>query len=372
MNVLVCPDKFKGTLKAHAAAQAIASGWRSHRPGDTLKLLPISDGGDGFGELLAEPLRARATRVRTTNAAGRPCWSTFWIADDQLAIIESARTIGLAMLPRGKYHPFELDTSGLARVLRAASDAGLKKCVLGIGGSATNDGGFGVARECGWEFLDGRGKSIESWTELSRLRSLRPPLARTWPLNMIVAVDVRNPLLGMTGASRVYGPQKGLRPENFKVAERCLQRLATVVEAELGEKFASIPGAGAAGGLGFGLSAFFAARIQGGFELFSRYTGLHQQLGCADLVITGEGSIDASTLMGKGVGLLAEKCRKLGKPCFGIGGVVALESKRRESAFTRTASLVEMAQDATEAGRRPAVWLRRAAADLAHRFEAQA
>lgn len=372
MNILICPDKFKGTLKAGEAAQAIAAGWRKGRAADSIELLPISDGGDGFGELLSIPLQAHAARCRTVDAAGRPCWSTWWCVDDgHLAIVESARTIGLAMLPPGDYHPFQLDTRGLGEVLMAAKKAGSKKCVLGIGGSATNDGGFGVARACGWEFLDRHGRAIEAWTELSRLRRLKRPATRAWPSKIVVAVDVKNPLLGKSGATRVYGPQKGLQPEDFRTAERCLRRLTEVTAEQLGRDFSVAPGAGAAGGLGFGLMAFFGARVQGGFDLFARYTGLKNRLRGADLAITGEGSVDRSTLMGKGVGLLAKACRDIGKPCLAIGGVVAPEVAQGPT-FTLTASLVDLAPDPEDARRRSAFWVRRAGLHLAREFEARA
>jgi glycerate kinase len=158
MKVLIVPDKFKGTLTAAAAAAAIARGWRSGRPNDSLDLLPMSDGGDGFGEVTSKLLRARLQRAEAIDAAHRPCVAKWWWEPrTRTAIIESAGVIGLAMLPPKRFHPFELDTLGLGAVVQAAAQRGARRCLMGIGGSATNDGGFGLARALGWVFLDESG-----------------------------------------------------------------------------------------------------------------------------------------------------------------------------------------------------------------------
>lgn len=367
IRVLIAPDKFKGTLTAAQAARAIAHGWRRARPADALDVFPISDGGDGFGEVLGELLDAHALKVRTLNAAHEPCAARWWWEPaTQTAIIESARVIGLAMLPPGKFHPFDLDTFGLGAVLRAAATLGAKRCVVGIGGSATNDGGFGVARALGWRFLDGSGRELESWTGLDTLVRLVPPKrTRLFP-SLTVAVDVRNPLLGARGATRIYGPQKGIRPLDFAKAERCLKRLAERSRTPGGRDFAREPGAGAAGGLGFGLARFLGARFAPGFELIARRGGLARRLTAADCVITGEGAIDRSTAMGKGVGQLAELCHRHGVPCIGLAGVVK-PAPQLIQRFARLYALTELTS-ADEAKANAGRWLEklaeRAAADL--------
>jgi glycerate 2-kinase len=356
LKVLIAPDKFKGTLPASAAAKAIAHGWAAVRPGDTLDLLPITDGGDGFGDTMATLLRAKRISARTLDAPHRPCRANWWWhAKTKTAIIESATAIGLAMLPVNRFHPFELDTWGLGGMLLAALRKGAKRCVLGIGGSATNDAGFGLARALGWQFIDAQGRVIERWTELCKLQHIKPPLKRRPFEELLVAVDVQNPLLGKRGASRVYGPQKGLRPNEFPFAERCLQRLGAVVKTELGLDFARLPGAGAAGGLGFGLAAFAGGNLEPGFEIFAEQAELDRRLVRADLVITGEGSIDHSTLMGKGVGQIAEKCEKLGIPCIGLAGVVAPDARIRQ-VFGQIHSLLDTTSK-RGAMTRPAYWL---------------
>ncbi|MEW6303772.1 MAG: glycerate kinase [Verrucomicrobiota bacterium] len=364
MRVLIIPDKFKGTLTAHEAAQAIAKGWRRARRSDRLTLLPMSDGGDGFGEILTDLLRARPQTIRTVDAAHRQCvaqWS--WAPRSKTAIIESAKVIGLAMLPKGEFHPFALDTFGLGNVLNDAAAKGAKACLIGIGGSATNDGGFGMARAMGWLFLRRNGQPIERWTELSELAEILRP--KDWhPFTRVtVAVDVQNPLLGAHGCSRIYGPQKGLRPADFPAAERALRRLAKVTAQTLGHDFAKTPGAGAAGGLGFGLMAFLCARPQSGYDLFARHADLVRRLRSADLVITGEGSIDKSTLMGKGVGEIARACQRAKVPCLGLSGVLAdAELLRQRFQDVRSLTQITSTQNALAA---PAKWLEKLAAHAA-------
>jgi glycerate kinase len=360
LKVLVVPDKFKGTLTAAAAANAIAKGWRRARPDDTVQLLPTSDGGDGFGEVISQLLEAKVQSVRTVDAAHRACVARWWWEPKRkTAIVETANVIGLAMLPPGKFHPFQLDTFGIGAVVRAAESKGARHLLIGIGGSATNDAGFGLARALGWEFLDRAGKPIRRWIQLGALREIRKPARRLRFREVVVAVDVQNPLLGRHGATRVYGPQKGLGPADFELAEGCLRRLVRVQTKAAGTRFANEPGAGAAGGLGFGLLAFLDARLEPGFELFARHARLKRRLNSADLVITGEGAIDRSTLMGKGVGQIAKDCRALNIPCIGLGGLVSLNAREKQL-FTHTAALNDLTT-AEQARTKPGYWLERLA-----------
>lgn len=359
LNVLIAPDKFKGTLTAAAAAAAIARGWKKARPTDRIERLPISDGGDGFGAALGDLLRARTQSVKTLDAAHCPCKSTWWWdTHSKTAVVESARVIGLAMLPPGKFHPFQLDTFGLGKVLQAAQAKGARRIIIGIGGSATNDGGFGLARALGWRFADRQNQTIENWADLYQLATVYPPDTKKFK-RVVAAVDVQNRLLGRHGASRVYGPQKGLRQQDFELAERCLGRLAKVIKRQLGCDFAATPGSGSAGGLGFGLLAFLEAHPEPGFELFAQLAKLNQKLRPADLVITGEGAIDASTLMGKGVGQLAQLASRNKIPCIGLGGAVS-RSRQTRSYFHELYGLTDLT-DSTKAKARPAFWLERLA-----------
>jgi len=361
MKVLIAPDKFKGTLSARAAAESIARGWQRMRPDDTIELQPISDGGDGFGELMSAALGATPQSIRTMDAAHRPCSATWWWdAKSRTALIESANVAGLAMLPRRRFHPFELDTFGLAKLVRAAIRRKAAKIIIGIGGSATNDGGFGLARALGWTFLDADGNAILKWTDLHRLVSVLAP--RQFHMsNIVVAVDVRNPLLGRRGATRIYGPQKGLLPREFSKAEANLRRLAAV--ANSGSRLALQPGSGAAGGLGFGLAVFCNASLRSGFELFVERTKLQRHIRMADIVITGEGAIDRSTIMGKGVGELARLCRKEKIPCIAIGGTSKLPHGRVKP-FTQVHALTNLTT-AANAMLKSEHWLQRLAEKIA-------
>jgi len=366
-KVLIIPDKFKGTLTAREAATAIAKGWKRHRPDDLLESVPMSDGGDGFGETISEILGARSQIIKTVDAAHRPCRARWWWEPrNKMAIIESAKVIGLSQLPPGKFHPFALDTFGLGAALLAAEAKGARRCLIGIGGSATNDGGFGLARALGWEFRDCNERPITCWTGLKHLASIHP--GRKVSINeILVAVDVQNPLLGPTGATRIYGPQKGIRPQDYPVAESSLGRLATVVRQTFGHDFAKEPGTGAAGGLGFGLKCFFNAKLEPGFELFAKYADLPRRLRNADLVITGEGAIDRSSLMGKGVGQLAALCRSLKLSCIGLAGCVKNPALARRR-FTQIAALTPDLTTEAKAKAKPAYWLTQLAAVVAEEW----
>lgn len=365
-HVLIVPDKFKGTLTAQAAAEAMARGWRAIRPDDTLDLVPMSDGGDGFGEVLGGLLGAELRHTRTVDAAQRPLDAAWWWcprAPMPTAIIESARVIGLAMLPKGRFHPFDLDTFGLGAVLRAAADAGARRCLVGIGGSATNDAGFGLARALGWQFHNDHEESISRWTQLNHLSSIRPPHQPRLFEELIVAVDVQNPLLGPEGCSRVYGPQKGLTDQDFDYAESCLGRLAEIARRQFQVDHAAVPGAGAAGGLGFGLMSFLGGQFQPGFTIFADAAQLEARLRRANLVLTGEGALDRQTIMGKGVGEIAVAARRANLPCLGLAGVVPDPAAAR-TLFTDALALVDLT-DKASAIREPALWLERLASRAA-------
>ena len=341
LKILIAPDKFKGTLTAPQAARAIARGWCAARPRDRLTILPISDGGDGFGLLLSRQLGAHARQVTTVDAVHRKVTAPWWL-HARTAIIESANIIGLAMLPPDQDHPFRRDTHGLARALVRAARAGATRCIVGIGGSATNDGGFGLAHALGWKFTNGHGQAIEQWPDLAHLHTLTPPRRFRLFRQLTVAVDVQNPLLGAHGASRVYGPQKGLLARDLPQAELALRQMARVWQQQFGQAAHKLPGAGAAGGLGFGLHCFAGATLRPGFDLFAEAVKLPHLLNQADVVITGEGAMDRQTVMGKGVGELARRADEARRACIGVAGQVA-DRKALKDHFDRLESLEEFA-----------------------------
>lgn len=358
MNVLIAPDKFKGTLTGKEAAHAIRDGWKKARPKDNLRTLPICDGGDGFGEAIAGLENAQTIQSQTMDAAHRPITASWWWQESQkIAIIESACIIGLAQLPASKYHPFHLDTFGLGEVLKQAIQKGAQTCVMGIGGSATNDGGFGMAKALGWGFRTQNQEEICSWTDLDRLAIVEKPKKTRLFKKFIIASDVENLLLGKEGASRIYGPQKGLIPKDIRKSEACLKALARHVDARMMHDWRLEAGGGAAGGLGYGLMAFLGGKAQSGFDYFSRRASLNAQLKWADIVITGEGSLDKSTLMGKGVGSIAKKCNETGKDCIGLAGA-AQHLKQLSCLFKKVYKITPTLTNQASAQNSASKWLK--------------
>lgn len=329
----------------------------------------MSDGGDGFGRIMGSLMGARARRASTRDAAGRPTRALWWWApESHTAIVESAEVVGLARLPPGRFHPFNLDTGGLGRLLSAVAREEPRHTFVGVGGSATNDGGFGLARALGWRFRSRGGSEIRRWVELGDCARIEPPGERLGLGHLSVALDVKNPLLGPEGCTRVFGPQKGIRPEELSGAERPLQRLSNVMCREHGRSLDGVPGAGAAGGLGFGLMAFLGAGPRTGFSVFARAAQLRERVRQADLVITGEGRLDDQSLMGKGVGELAALSREAGVPVLAMSGSTELAAAARES-FTRTYSLSSLTSEENASGR-SRYWLartaERAAREISH------
>jgi glycerate kinase len=300
MRVLVAPDKFRGTLSASQAAAAIRRGWSRVRPGDELRLVPLADGGEGTLEAIVGS-DGELVPHAVTGPRGDPVTAPFGIAGDT-AVVELARASGLALLAPERHDPLRTTTRGTGELIRAALDAGARRVLVCVGGSATNDAGVGMATALGAAFRDpagaplrdGGGALIEAAT--IDLRGLDPRLRST---EVIGLVDVDNPLCGPNGASATFGPQKGASPDEVLVLDRALGHLAAVVERDLGVALADEPGAGAAGGTGFGLMAFLGAKLRPGLEVVMEAVGFDAQLRAADLVITGEGSFDAQSLHGK-------------------------------------------------------------------------
>jgi glycerate kinase len=384
LKVLIIPDKFKGTLTARQAGESIAEGWRAIRANDELEILPMSDGGDGFGEIIGGMMGAEPVTVQTIDAAHRLRDATFWFhAPSGTAIIEAAQVNGLALLPPGKFHPFELDTFGLGKVYLTAAELKATKIIVGIGGSSTNDGGFAFAKALGYQFLNSDDVPIQKWTNLDSLERIH--MTAELPLiETIVGVDVQNPLLGPNGASRVYGPQKGLREEDMEKAEACLGRMAEIVHAmnetalqqiarNMGltgarrSDFANNPGAGAAGGLGFGLQAFLGAKFVSGFDIFADAAHLDERLKSADIVVSGEGAIDKQSLMGKGVGSLYQMCQSAGVRFIGLAGSLS-QGISEEFNYSRDIALLGIVPFLTsldQAKAEPAKYLRLLASEAA-------
>jgi len=369
-KILIAPDKFKGTLSATEAASAIANGWRSARPDDELIQLPISDGGEGFGSLMAKALDGTETLIPIRDASGREKTVPIWLTPQGTVLIESANIIGLALIPQPQRDPLTLDSAGLGAALKSDTLTQCQHCIIGIGGSATNDGGFGVARKLGWQFNNETGQKIEQWPDLTSLKTITEPRkGHLWADNLdsvTVAVDVQNPLLGPEGCTRVYGPQKGLEEEDLPRAEAALARLAEVWKSQTGENAATLAGAGAAGGLGFGLHCFAGAKIRSGFEIFAEAVDLSAKLEEVDVLITGEGAMDCQSIMGKGVGELAKMAQINGCRSLGLAGYLDRHSGL-EAHFEQCHALTEITSR-SEAEQNAAQWLEKLSTEAAKNF----
>lgn len=337
-RVLVAPDKFKGTLTGQQAARAIVRGLRRAWPRATFTALALADGGEGFAQIFTNAAGGRLLRTRTRDAIGRPCRVSWGLlADDRTAVLDLAAASGLAQLPSESRDPRHTSTVGTGIVLRRALDAGATTVIVGLGGSATNDGGIGIAGALGWRFLDRSGADIPpTGAGLLALDRIVPPAVRL-RARVIVAADVDNPLFGARGAAFQFGPQKGAGPAVVRSLDHGLRRLAEVARRDLGTDFAFRPGAGAAGGVGFGLMTFFGATLEPGFELFRRSAGLDALIARHDLVVTGEGCFDLTSLAGKGPYRLSQLAREHGRPVWGLFGRVTV---RRSGLFEKVHALV--------------------------------
>jgi glycerate kinase len=303
VRVLVCPDKFRGTLTARQAAEAIGHGWTRTRPDDALALVPLADGGEGTLDVLVSPDAPESTRLRARvhGPLGDPVQAEFGVHGD-VAVIETARASGLTLVGAGRRDAGRSSTRGTGELMRAALDAGARRMLVCLGGSATNDGGSGMARALGAVFTAGDGSALREGgiglLDLARI-DLGGLDRRLREVELIAMTDVDNPLCGPSGASLVYGPQKGASAEDAVLLDRALGHLAAVAHRDLGVDLKDEAGAGAAGGLGFGLAAFCGARLRSGAAEVMRTVGFDARLGDADVVVTGEGSLDAQSLRGK-------------------------------------------------------------------------
>ncbi|MCD2188152.1 glycerate kinase [Actinomycetospora soli] len=339
MHVLVAPDKFKGSLNAVGVAEAIARALTAH--GHTVELCPIADGGDGTVDAAV----AAGFERRPLTAAGptgEPVETSFARSGDT-AVVELADVCGLVRLPGGVLEPYASSTFGLGEVVRAALDAGATRIVLGLGGSASTDGGAGLAQALGVVLRDADGRELPGGIGgggLPAVVRVDPPPALAATIE--VACDVDNPLLGPHGAAAVYGPQKGAGPQDVEVLDAALAHWADVV----GREVAEVPGAGAAGGAGFGLMALLGARLRPGFDLVADLLGFDERLARADLVVTGEGRLDAQTLRGKGPAGVAARARAAGVPVLAVAGRVDLDPTELAGAgIVGSAALADLEPD---------------------------
>ena len=324
MKIVIAPDSYKESLSALEVAQAVEAGFRQVFPDADYVLVPVADGGEGTVDAMVAATGGRKETVTVSGPLGEPVEAFYGLTGDgDTAVIEMAAASGLALVPPDRRNPLLTSSRGTGELIRAALDAGARRFILGIGGSATNDGGAGMVQALGARLLDADGRDVEgSGGGLARLEridvsALDPRLKEC---RIEVACDVDNPLTGPRGASAVFGPQKGATPEMVQVLDANLARFARIVERDLGVAVDQVPGAGAAGGMGAAMLAFFGATLKPGIEIVTAAVDLDAHVRDADLVITGEGRIDFQTVHGKTPIGVARVAKRHGKPVIGIAG----------------------------------------------------
>jgi glycerate 2-kinase len=344
MKILIAPDKFKGALNARDVAGNISKGLYEVLPNAEIEIVPMADGGEGTAEAICEARSGSWLKCKAHDPIGREIKACYaWIEDGNLAVMEMSEAAGMRRLKENERDPVRATTFGVGEMILNAANRGANQIIVGLGGSATNDGGWGMARALGYRFFSNAKELKKDVSELRTLTKIEVPVAanarsartvspassKMQPTSasggppqptIIAAVDVRNPLLGDNGATQVFGPQKGASHDELKVLEQALTRLANVIAEDFGFDYRDKPGAGAAGGLGFGLMSFCGATIRPGFDVVAEAVGLESKMKDADVVITGEGSLDRQTLEGKTAAGVARLARKLGKKVFAIVG----------------------------------------------------
>lgn len=327
IEIVIAPDSFKGSLTAVAAADAMERGILKAAAKSGVKVnikkVPMADGGEGTVEAVISAAGGRIVKTQALDPLGREIESFFGLLPDGTAVIEMAAASGLNLLKPEERNPMRTTTYGTGQLIKEALNCGSRKLIVGIGGSATNDGGVGMAQALGVRFLDPEGREIGfGGGELSKIARIDASKLdpRVEEAEIVVACDVKNVLCGPQGASAVYGPQKGATPEMVEILDQNLRHLSAMIKRDLGKEVADVPGAGAAGGLGAGLMAFLGARIKPGIEIITEITRLEEKVKNADIVITGEGSTDGQTLFGKVPLGIARIARRWGTPAICISG----------------------------------------------------
>ena len=365
MHILIAPDKFKDSLSAREVAENIALGLRDVLRGAKIDIAPMADGGEGTAEVICDALDGSRLNCKAHDPLGREIDARYaWIEERKLAVMEMSEAAGMRRLTESERDPLRTTTFGVGEMILDAATRGANEIIIGLGGSATNDGGFGMARALGFRFdYEHEQEHEQKVTCLLHLVKIAKPKELTLP-KIIAAVDVRNPLLGENGATRVFGPQKGAADDEIDKLERALAKLADVVSKEFGVDYRDEPGAGAAGGLGFGLMSFCGARIRPGFDVVAEAVRLESKMKDVDLVITGEGSLDRQTLEGKTPAGVARLARKLGKRVFAIAGRRD-ENRQVRELFDEVYELSEPGMSERENIKRAAELLRERAQELA-------
>ena len=326
MKIVVAPDSFKGSLTAIEVSCAIEQGIREVFPKAEVVKIPMADGGDGTVQCLVNATGGKILREKVIGPLGDEVLASYGIlGDKKTAVIEMAEASGLTLVPENKRNPLITTTYGTGQLIKAALDQGCRKMIIGIGGSATNDGGAGMVQALGVKLLDRERKEIGfGGGELKKISKIdtRHMDRRLSDTKILVASDVTNPLCGPKGASKIYGPQKGATPEIAEELDRSLAHFAEMIKKDLHKDVKDIPGAGAAGGLGAGLIAFLNAELRPGIGIVIEVVKLEEVIKNADLVITGEGKIDSQTICGKAPIGVAKIAKKYNIPVIAIAAII--------------------------------------------------
>jgi glycerate kinase len=327
MLFIVAPDSFKGSLSAVEAANAMAEGIKNVFPNSIVKKIPLADGGEGTVEALVAATQGKIIKVKVQDPLGRKIDSFIGILGNQkTAVVEMAAASGITLLKEKEKNPLITSTFGTGELIKKALDLGCEEIIIGIGGSATNDGGAAMAQALGVRFLDKNNKELPlggkylknlAFIDTSQIDK------RLEKVKVIAACDVDNPLCGIRGASAVYGPQKGATQDNVMELDTALKHYAMVIKEQMGKDVLNIPGAGAAGGLGAGILTFLNGKLSPGIQLILNAVNFEDQIKDADLILTGEGKIDEQTAYGKAPMGVAQAARKYDIPVFIFGGILS-------------------------------------------------
>jgi glycerate kinase len=328
MRILIAPNAFKNSLDATRVAEAISKGLQESKLCCTTTCFPVGDGGDGTASLLIQHLKGKIEEATVHNPLGRKIKAAFGLTDDDAtAVIELADASGLKLLHTGEYAPLHTNTYGTGELIKQALDKGVKKIIIGIGGSATVDAGTGILQALGAKFYTNNGDELQDLpADLINLRRIDITRMdkRLLHTELIVLCDVENKLLGMDGAAAVFGPQKGAAENDVQELEKAITQLRNIVLAETGKDMAAAKHGGAAGGVAAGMQTFLKARLVNGIDHLLDITGFDATLQNADLVITGEGSIDRQTLQGKAPFGVAKRAKEKSIPVIGFAGKIPL------------------------------------------------
>lgn len=369
MRIVLAPDSFKGSLTASQVAESMERGIKKGLPQAQTVKLPLSDGGEGLVDSLVRATGGEIRREQVKGPLREPmeaCWGV--LGDGVTGVIEMAAASGLVLIPQEKRNPMLTTTYGTGELIRSALQYGCTKLIIGIGGSATNDGGMGMAQALGVKFLDEKGEELGpgggQLIHLNRIDSSRldPRLQR---VSILAACDVNNPLTGPQGASAVYGPQKGADGEMVQKLDAGLKHFAGIIKRDLGIEVEHVSGAGAAGGMGAGIMAFLLGQLTPGIDLVMDMVGLEKELAHCDLVFTGEGRLDAQSAFGKVPVGVARRARKYGIPVIVLAGSIEVEAENlHQEGITAYFSIIDAPISLTEAMQRAAENIQRTTTEI--------